>query len=99
MGSINDNLDFKGKPEVRYNDDKEFFRCRDKLTVKLPKFTQFKIQPYITEEPFNDFDANELNKNRVYAIINFEVVKNFKADIYYIFDSRKKIGDWTDVNF
>lgn len=84
--------------EYRIKEDKKFFRYRNKLTIKLPKFTQLKIQPYIAEEPFYDFDANELNKNRVYAGVDFKVVKNLKASINYIFESRKKIGDWTNVN-
>lgn len=171
VGSINDNLDFKVKPEVRYNDnfsnhyythfdvgldwkvkdwfilspyyrhvnekknndwkveyrphlnaifkwkllkalsfsdrnrlehcikeDKDVFRYRNKLTVKLPKFTRFKVQPYVAEEFYYDFDANELNKNRVYAGIDFKIVKNLKAGLYYILGSCKKEGDWIDNN-
>lgn len=29
---------------------------------------------------------------------HFKVVKDFKAGIYYIFESRKKKADWTNVN-
>ncbi len=90
-------FDDRNRLEYRIKEDKEFFRYINKLTVKLPKVTQLKIQPYIAEEPFYDFDANELNKNRVYAGVNFKVVKNLKGGLYYILESRKSKEDWTNV--
>ena len=87
----------RNRLEYRIKEDKKKFRYRNKLTVKLPKFTQFEIQLYIAEEPFYDFDVNELNKNRVYAGVDFKVVKYLNAGIYYIFESRKKEA-WTNVN-
>jgi len=88
----------RNRLEYRIKEDIKFFRYRNKLTVKMQKYTQFKIQPYLAEEPFYDFDANELNKNRVYAGVNFKVLDNFKTDIFYILESRLKDGIWTNVN-
>jgi len=58
-----------------------FLRYRNKLTVKLPKVTKFEIQPYIAEEHFYDFGVDELNKNRVYAGVDFKIVENLKVGI------------------
>jgi len=88
----------RNKLEYRIKEDKEFFRYRNKLTVKLPKFTQSMFQVYISEELFYDFDANELNKNRVYTDMDFKVINNLKAGLYYILESRKKKDEWINVN-
>jgi len=92
------NFSDRNRLEYRIKEDKDFFRYRNKLMVELPKFTQFRIQSYVAEELFYDFAANELNKNRIYAGLNFKVVKNINAGIYYIFESRKKKAEWSDVN-
>jgi hypothetical protein len=93
-------LSFGDRNRLEYcaKEDKGFFRYRNKLTVKLPKFTRLEIQPYVAEEPFYDFDENEMNKNRAYAGVDFKAVKNLKAGLHYIFESRKKSGKWTDAN-
>lgn len=88
----------RNRLEYRIKEDKSFFRYRNKLMANLPKFTQFKIQPYIAEEPFYDFDANEVNKNRLYAGFDFNIAKKLKAGVYYIFESRKEKDGWTNVN-
>jgi len=95
-----DKISFENRNRLEYRakEDIEFFRYRNKLTAKMQKYTQFKIQPYLAEEPFYDFDAQELNKNRIYAGVNFKVLDNLKADILYILESRLKDGVWTNVN-
>jgi len=92
------NFNDRNQLEYRIKEDKKFFRYGNKLTVNLPKFTRFNLQSYFSEEFFYDFDANELNKNRVYAGVNFKIIKNLTGDFYYIFESRKKTDDWLDVN-
>lgn len=84
--------------EYRIREDKEFFRYRNRLMVKFPKCTSFNIQPYIAEEPFYDFDAEQLNKNRLYAGIDFKIYENLAGGIYYALESNKKEGDWSEVN-
>jgi len=84
--------------EYRITEAKDYFRYRNKLTFKFPKFTKFKIQPFIAEEPFYDFGADTFNKNRIYAGIDFELLKNFKAGIYYILEDSKSSGNWASSN-
>lgn len=95
------NLKFEDRSRLEYRirEGKDnIFRYRNKLTVKLPKLTEFKIEPYIAGEPFYDFDANEVNKNRLYAGMSFTAVKNLKADIYYMFEGNKMNDSWTNIN-
>ena len=94
------NLSFSDRNQLEYRikGDKAFFRYRNKLTVKLPKCTQFNLQPYIAEEPFYDFDAEELNKNQISGGIDAVLLKDFKVGLYYMLESSKKGNDWTDVN-
>lgn len=84
--------------EYRIKEDDDLFRYRNMLTIKLPKFTPFKVQPYIAEEFFYDFCEYKLNKNRIYSGIDFKVFINFRAGTYYILESLKKKGDWTNIN-
>lgn len=92
------NFTNRNRLEYRIKEDKKFFQYRNKLTVKPPKFTQFKIQPYVAEELFYDFDANELSNNRIYTGVDFKVAKNLKAGIDYMLESRKRKERCTNVN-
>jgi hypothetical protein len=88
----------RNRLEYRIKDDEDFFRYRNKLTLKLQKATLFEVQPYVADEPFYDFDANEIDKNRDYAGFGFTIFNKLKADINYILESRKKADHWVDVN-
>lgn len=83
---------------IEHKDDE--LRYRNKSTIKLQKFTQFEIQPYIADEIFIDFDIGELNKNRTYFGFSFKVLKNLKAELFYLFQSDKKKDKdkWTSYN-
>lgn len=93
------NLDFsdRNRMEYRVKQDKKLFIYRNKLTAKLPKLTQLEIQPYTAIEVYYDFDTDELNKNQFYIGTDLKVIQNLKAGIYYIFESRKNKGGWTNV--
>lgn len=88
----------RNRLEYRIKENDEFFRYRNKLTVKLPKLTRLEIQPSVAEELFYDFGEDKLNKNRIYTGLEFPIVKTIGAGIYYIFENRKKDNDWTTVN-
>jgi hypothetical protein len=88
----------RGRLEYRITKNDDFFRYRNKLTLKDEKKTRFEIQPYIADEPFYDFDADEFNKNRLYAGFGCTIFNKLKADLYYILESRRKNGHWRDFN-
>lgn len=90
----------RGRVEYRNREDKsDLWQYRNKFTVQLPfKLTRLEIQPYIADEIFVDFDIEELNRNRLYSGVSLKIFKNLKAEIYYLWQSDKKKGKWSDLN-
>lgn len=81
----------------RYQDD--FVQYRNKFTIKLPwKFTRFEIRPYFSDEVFANLNDMYLNRNRFYSGLGFSFNKNLKGEIYYMLQSTKGSGKWTDAN-
>jgi hypothetical protein len=88
----------RNRLEYRITADRETFRYRNRLWVKPPKITRAGVQPFLAEEVFYDFDADELNKNRVYAGFSVGLADGLNADVYYIMDSSKKTDEWSRIN-
>jgi len=84
--------------EFRIQEKENSLRYRNQLKVKGPKYTKYKIQPYVAVEPFYDFDKNDLNKNRFYGGVDFVPCKHIKLGVYYILEQRKSSGHWNEVN-
>ena len=81
--------------ELRYREGAtDGWRYRNKLTFKAPKLTKLSIQPYIADEIFVDFIKDEFNRNRLYGGIGFKLIKNLKADLYYLWELNKSGSDW-----
>ncbi|NQT28499.1 MAG: DUF2490 domain-containing protein [Candidatus Omnitrophica bacterium] len=96
-------IDFSNRGRLEYrNREKaeDFWRYRNKFTVKTPfKFTKFKIQPYVADEIFYDFDQETLNRNRFYAGITFKLLDNLKGNIFYLLErSENSSNKWVDYN-
>ena len=90
----------RSRLELRSPEDKSTsWRYRNKLTIKLPwKWTDFDIQLYIADEFFIDFHGEKFNRNRIYAGFAFKLTKNFKADLFYLWQTSESDDDWTDYN-
>lgn len=76
-------------------------RYRNKLTIKAPwKFTKLEIQPFVAEEIFIMMgNAQGLNQNRLTGGFSFSLMKNLKAEIYYmLLSSKSSAGIWKDYN-
>jgi len=93
-------IDDRNRFEYRhfdYQDDS--WRYRNKFSVKFPwKFTKVEIQPYLADEIFLELENGELTRNRAYSGIGFTLLKNLKGEIYYLLQSTKSSGRWTDTN-
>jgi len=75
------------------------WRYRNKLTVKMPwKFTKFEIQPYLADEIFLDFENAAFSRNRFSAGLSMNLTKNLKAEAYYLLQSTRSAGRWTEAN-
>lgn len=75
------------------------WRYRNLFTVKLPlEFTKFNISPYVADEFFVDFDEGELNENRIYIGASAKFSEHINGSLYYVLQSKKPAGDWTNIN-
>ena len=92
----------RGRLEYRERQDSdEAWQYRNKLSIKPPiALTKYKISPYIADETFFDSDSQELNRNRLYAGLSFQIFKHLKAEAYYLWQRFKSSssGKWTDYN-
>ena len=77
-------------------------RYRNKFTVKAPwKFTKLEIQPFVADEIFMMIGNGQgFNQNRLCGGFSFSLMKNLKAEIYYMLLSSKSVstGTWKDYN-
>lgn len=96
------NLDVSSRSRFEYRDrenNKDLWRYRNKVTVKLPlELTALKLQPYLADEVFINFDEEDLNKNRLYSGLSFKLSENIKGEVYYLWQSSESDGDWTNLN-
>jgi Protein of unknown function (DUF2490) len=91
----------RNRMEYRYFDyQADSSRYRNKITMKLPwKLTKIGIQPYLSDEIFVSFGGtNQFNQNRFSSGISMNLTKNVKAEVYYMLQSAKSSGKWTDTN-
>lgn len=95
-------LDLASRAKFEYRNrelGEEYWRFSDKFTVKLPlKLTRLEIQPYIAEEVLVDFDAEDVNRNRLWAGFSMNLLKGLKAEIFYLWQASKKSGEWSNLN-
>lgn len=95
-------LSFSDRSRLEYrNREKleDYWRYRNKFTIKWPfRINRFKIQPYLADEIFYDFDEKKLNRNRLYGGINLTLFKSLKADIFYLRQRSKKNDKWSDID-
>jgi len=87
--------------ELKLYDDRraDLVEYRNRLLVKAPwKFTPLNIQPYVSDEVFVYLNSVWLRRNRFAAGVTIDLVKNVKGDIYYMLQSTKKSGRWTEAN-
>lgn len=95
-------LGLSSRSRFEYRDrenKKDLWRYRNKVTVKFPlELTSLKLQPYLADEVFINFDEEDFNKNRLYAGLSLKLSKNIKGEVYYLWQTSKSGGDWKDIN-
>jgi len=94
-------LDSRSRLEYRhFNYQTDSWRYRNKFTLKFPwKFTKLEIQPYLSDEIFVGIGViTQFNQNRLSPGIAFNIAKNWKAELYYMYESKKGTDIWTSIN-
>jgi len=86
--------------EYRDRENKEdLWRYRNKVTVKFPfELTNFELQPYVAEEIFITLNDDNVDRNRFYAGASFNLSKNIKANIFYLWQSSRSDKQCKDIN-
>ena len=92
------NLSNRSRIELRIINKDSSFRFRNKTTVRLPKLILLHIRPNLAEEIFYDFQTDRINKNRIYAGVEFPLGKKLGGVIYYILESSRKENYWQKIN-
>ncbi len=87
----------RNRLELRTIEAESSVRYRNRLSLFLVRFDSTPVRPYVAVEPFYDFDADELNKNRAYVGTGLSLPGGLGADLYYMYESRKKDGAWKGV--
>jgi hypothetical protein len=91
------NLSDRNRLEFRTIQCETNTRYRNRLMVSLNALRSAPASPYVAVEPFYDFKAEEMNKNRTYAGAIVKFGGGLGADLYYMYESRLKNDEWTGV--
>lgn len=95
-------LDFSSRSRFEYRDrenQKDLWRYRNKFTVKLPfELTELKLKPYVADEVFIPLNDDNIERNRLYSGVAFNLSKNIKADIFYLWQSSRSSKEWKDID-
>lgn len=77
----------------------DYWQFRNLLVLASPwKITLLKLNPYISDEVFYNFNSGEWDENRAVAGLNFPLfIENANGKVYYMYNS-KKSDDWTNYN-
>jgi hypothetical protein len=83
-------LSNRARLEYRIKDNDDFFRYRNKLTIRFKELiTSFEF--------FYSFKDNKLNKNRFYIGFEKKLPQNLNLKVFYIYQMSKK-NTWSDIN-
>lgn len=92
-------LNNRSRFEYRDKENKEdLWRYRNKTTVKLPlELTGFKLQPYLADEVFVTLNDDNVDRNRLYSGVSFDLSKDIKASVFYLWQSTRSGREWKDI--
>ncbi len=95
-------IGFSTRSRLEYRDIEQkddTWRYRNLFTFKLPlELTSLRIQPYIADEIFINLNGEGYSANRVYAGVTFNLLKNIKAAIYYVWQSARASPGRDDIH-
>lgn len=81
-------LGLSNRSRLEYNDienREDLWRYRNKVTLKFPlELTPLKLQPYIADEVFINFDKKDFNRNRLYSGLSLKVSQYLRGEAYYL---------------
>jgi hypothetical protein len=95
-------FEFSDNNRIEYRNrqsEDDLWRYRNKLKIQYPlEDSGLRVTPYISEEIFYDFHAEQRNKNRLEGGISLQLSDNIKLYTAYQLDSNRNDDGWTDAN-
>ena len=88
----------RSRVEYRMIESTRRVRYRNRLMAALPPVLFSRLSPHVSTEPYYDFDAGQLNKNRLIAGFDLRLRGPASVKIEYVLDSVKQADRWHDVN-
>lgn len=77
----------------------DVWRYRNKVTVKFPlEITALKLRPYVADEIFITLNDDNVDKNRVYSGVTFNLLENLEGGIFYVWQASRSNGDRKDIH-
>lgn len=78
----------------------DYWEFRNILVIKSPwEITPFKLNPYVSDEVFYNFDLEEWNENRASIGLSLPIfLENISGKVYYMYNSKKSQGEWDSYN-
>ena len=96
------NIDFNTRSRLEFRDNEikdDLWRYRNEFTFKLPfEWTALKLKPYIADEIFINLNGQGYTANRVYAGVTFNLLKNVKTAVYYVWQSTRTSPGRDDIH-
>ena len=88
----------RNRLEYRDKFEKEnTIRYRNQLKLKFPiSWTQWKIRPYIAEEPFFESEGAGFNSNRASVGLEVKLAEHVKTDLYFLWRTTDSGEEWID---
>lgn len=95
-------ITFSTRNRIEYRDIEQktgTWRYRNKFTIKFPfELTSLKLKPYIADEIFIKLNGEGYSANRVYGGVTFNILKNIKSSIYYVWQSARASPGRNDIH-
>jgi hypothetical protein len=89
----------KTKLELRELEDNEVWRIRSRLKLQYPaKVGSLELAPFISEEPFYDFDAEAWNRNRAMVGLSVGVSQHVELSLYCLNLAEEDEDEWTTAH-
>jgi hypothetical protein len=97
-----EDIDFSTRSRLEFRDNElteDLWRYRNLFAFKLPfEWTSLKLRPYIADEIFINLNDEGYIANRVYAGVAFNLLKNVKTAVYYVWQSARTSPGRDDIH-
>ncbi len=95
-------FDLNNRSRLEYRDRQDaedLWRYRNKMTLAFPTDSSpLGLKPYLAGEFFLDLDEGIVDRYRLYGGLRRKLTESLSLDGYYLWQTTKKAGDWTEYN-